>query len=33
MRNLRNRHLFVCDLMLLPLAAFAAFALRLERLD
>jgi FlaA1/EpsC-like NDP-sugar epimerase len=33
LRQLRNRHLFIFDLLLLPLAAYLSYVLRLERLD
>ena len=32
-RQLRNRHLFILDLILLPLAAYFSFVLRLDRFD
>jgi FlaA1/EpsC-like NDP-sugar epimerase len=33
LKQLRNRHLFILDIMLLPLAAYLSFVLRLERLN
>jgi FlaA1/EpsC-like NDP-sugar epimerase len=33
LRQIRNRHLFIFDLLLLPLAVYLSYVLRLERLD